>query len=520
MNSYENYEPLNFLNTLEEIQDLNEINESMLDISIKAQDKVLKNKAQREEFLSSKQVIYHKTDGIKLTVLKIQNEGKLTDYIFQYKGSILYPEEYEYETDFTVKQKSVGTSQFQLVFKHFNSLGKNTIPVGTELFIEYLMNKPTLSSNYSTTHKMVLIGYSKSSWDVKFGKLKTSPSSFETVKRPVYQRELNIDTPQKLFSGILGYEKSFEQGILNNNLKKEFQVRKNSIVWDNPELLIQSISEMLLQVESKYGGKEEGVVIYYGNEIIKFQQEYQLDQNARRQIKAKFQDTPENENTYWNNVNRVQNEIQFHVGKRRGLLPQRLKEMSLMLKTYKLDFTHPKKTEVNIKDDIQLNCKTLIIKDLRGNNGQLVLGKFRVLTKDGHVKLINKALREFDQVTVCLVTSKETKETRELRLNMLKQVFGNNPKVNIIEHSSGNLIGIINKSPININQVIQGSDRVQAYQNQLTKMIGVSVQELQRDDGQISQSEVISKLDDENFFKKSTPPEVHKFYNELKDFYK
>lgn len=507
-----------FISLQEPVYDVQEtiLNESMLDISILAQDKVLKNKSQREEFLTSKVTVYHKTDGIKLTVMKIQNDGLLTDYIFQYKGNVLYPGEYDYQTPFKIKRDSVGQSQFGLVFNHFNKLGKNSIPVGTELFIEYLMRKPTLSSQYSDTHKMVLIGYSKSSWEVNYARLKTKPSGFKIEKRMSYARELNIDTPLKLFDGILGSERSLESGIEYKGLRDEYNSRKNSFNWDEDELLIKDISDMFLQVDSKYGGKEEGVVLQYNDKIIKYQQQYQLDQDARRLIKAKYQeDTPEKEGDYWTLVTGEQSKIQFNISSKRGSLESKLQELSQVLKNYKPTFCHSKKCETNIKDDIQLNQKNLIVKSMKGNNGQLVLGKFRVLTKDGHVKLIKKALKEYDQVVVCLVSSKETKVTKDLRMKMLQATFGSNPKVHFIEAQTGNLITILNKSPININQVIQGSDRVQNYTVQLQRQLGVSAQELERDSTQISQTEVISKLNDEAFFKRNTPPEIHNLYNEL-----
>ena len=59
-----------------------------------------------------------------------------------------------------------------------------------------------------------------------------------------------------------------------------------------------------------------------------------------------------------------------------------------------------------IKDDIQLNAKTLIIKNLKGNNNCLMLGKFRIFT-NGHLKVLKSALKDFDNVCICLVTPKE-----------------------------------------------------------------------------------------------------------------
>lgn len=237
-------------------------NKGYLDISIQAAGKYLTTDKKIEEFLTSEVTVEHKTDGIKLQILKQADNGDLKDYIFAYKGNILYSEEFDYQPNTKVKKESIGASQFKTVFEHFDKLGKNSIPVGTELFVEFLMSKPTLSSNYSTKHKMVLIGHSKSSWEEKFGKLKTKPSGFNTDKRDSYAKELKIDTPALLFSGVLGSPQTFTSGIVDNVLKSEFASRKNSMTWDNPKILLDDLRVMFLAIESKYGGLEEGVVIY------------------------------------------------------------------------------------------------------------------------------------------------------------------------------------------------------------------------------------------------------------------
>jgi len=249
------FDKLNFKNFLLESKD-------QLDISIQAAGKYLSSLKRIKEFLSSEVLIEQKTDGVKLSVMKVANNGDLKDYIFAYKNNILYSEEFNYQPDHRVKTESIGASQFKAVFQHFLKLGKNAIPVGTELFIEYLMRKPTLSSNYSKVHKMVLIGHSKSTYTAKFGKLKTSPSGFNTAKRDFYADELKIDTPNKLFFGVLGTEQQFTRGILSKELSKEFNAVKNSITWEVPEIALDDLRELFLRIESKYGGAEEGVVIY------------------------------------------------------------------------------------------------------------------------------------------------------------------------------------------------------------------------------------------------------------------
>jgi hypothetical protein len=233
-----------------------------LDISIQSADKYLTTEGKIEKFLMSEVYVEHKTDGVKLNVIKKNDNGNIDDYIFAYKGNILYKTEYDYQPNIRVKSESIGASQFKTVFQHFAKLGENDIPKGTELFIEFLMSKHTLSSNYSTKHKMVLIGYSESTYVEKFGKLKTKNTGMKTAKRNEFAKQLKIHIPQLLFCGVLGDKDTFSESIKNSSLKLEFNKQKMSMNWDDYELLLNDIKQLFLGVQSKYGGMEEGVVIY------------------------------------------------------------------------------------------------------------------------------------------------------------------------------------------------------------------------------------------------------------------
>ena len=488
----------------------------MLDISIQAAAKYLTSDKKRIEFLTTEVTVEAKTDGVKISAVKVQNNGTAEDYIIAYKGNILYASEYDYQPDAQIKN-SIGASQFKKVFKHFNKLGSNNIPVGTELFIEYLMQKPTLSSNYTKKHRMVLIAHSPCTYTVKFGKLKTKPTGFFTNKRIEFAKALKVSAPLLLFKGIMGSEIQFSKGIKYKELQTKFNASKNSFDWDTPELLIDNIRVLLLDIESEFGGVEEGVVLIFKERILKFQQEYQVDQAARLQIKMKYrQEDPEVETLYWNNVTRTAFEIANSIDVKERQLEEVMKELAILLKKYKLDFENDKKVPAIIKDDIQLNVKTLLIKKMKGNNNALILGKFRVLTEEGHAKLIKRASLLYDKVVICMVTSKDTKSTKDLRTKMMQKAF---PNVEIIHASTGNLITILNKSPININVIYAGSDRVQAYRTQLKSTTGVSVKELPRDDSDISASKVIENIADEAFFKANTPKSIHSMYNEILQAY-
>ena len=487
-----------------------------LDISILAANKFLNSSKKLEWFFNTPVEIEAKTDGVKVTALKIADSGDLSDWIIAYKGHILYSEEFNYNSDDNIKKSSIGSSQFKIVLDHFKSLGKTSIPVGTELQLEYLMRKPTLSSNYERPHGIVLIGYSKSTYSAEFGILKTKNSGMNTAKRDIFAKELKLNVPLKIFDGVMSSKEEFERGILAKDLKIAFSKFKEFFDFSDYTDTYNRLSSLLLGIPSVFGGKEEGVVLKFSDgKILKIQQDYQLDQVKRAEIKNKWKESDESsENQYWENVKGSAYDIFYKIDKKKSLSDM-LSQMSSLLKRYELNYTHSKKNETIIKDDIELNVKTLILKSLKGNNGCLVLGKFRVLTK-AHFNLIKLATKEFDKVLVCLVTSKDTKETEDLRLRMLEvalKQFGN--KVQIVKHNNGNLLRIISNADFNINAVYAGSDRISDYEKQLKNMLGMKVKELNRTDEDISATKVIANINNEKYFNANTPKEIHFLYFDI-----
>ena len=487
-----------------------------LDISILAANKFLNSSKKLEWFFNTPVEIEAKTDGVKVTALKIADDGDLSDWIIAYKGHILYSEEFNYNSDDNIKKSSIGSSQFKVVLDHFKSLGKTSIPVGTELQLEYLMRKPTLSSNYERPHGIVLIGYSKSTYTAEFGILKTKNSGMKTEKRDFYAKDLKLNVPLKIFDGVMSSKEEFERGILAKDLKIAFNKFKEFFDFSDYTDTYNRLSSLLLGIPSVFGGKEEGVVLKFSDgKILKIQQDYQLDQVKRAEIKNKWKESDESsENQYWENVKGSAYDIFYKIDKKKSLSDM-LSQMSSLLKRYELNYTHSKKNETIIKDDIELNVKTLILKSLKGNNGCLVLGKFRVLTK-AHFNLIKLATKEFDKVLVCLVSSKDTAKTEDLRLRMLESAlkqFGN--KVQIVKSSNGNLLRIISNSDFNINAVYAGSDRVSDYEKQLKNVLGMKVKELVRTDEDISATKVIANINNEKYFKQNTPKEIHFLYSDI-----
>jgi len=482
-----------------------------LDISIQNAKKFLTNDVRKQELLTSEVVVEHKTDGVKVTIIKKDNSGVAEkDYIVAYKGDIIYPNEFDYIPKNKIKSKSIGNSQFLFVWDHLRKLRKNSIPIKTELFVEFLMRKPTLSSNYKKKHGMVLIGYSKSTWTEKNGKLFTTPTGFFTEERDQYAKEMKLDVPAVLFKGILGTRKEFNAGILDDEIKRIY--RGIEINWDSTDDIINKISQIFLDVESKYGGKEEGVVIKFNDRLIKFQQPYQTDQVARDKIKAQFRGSVEYEDAYYKKINKFIDTFQKNIDK--SDFASAIYAFNKKLKNTKIDIEHIKKSEEQIKDDMALTFRMRLSKDVA--SGALILGKFRILTKP-HYDMIREAIAKYDTVTINIVSSKETKGTKELRNDIIKHCFSD---VEILNGSTGNLYTIMRKSKNEITTVIAGSDRVDGYKKMLEKNYGISVYEIPRTDEDISATKIIANLEDYEYFKKNTPKCSWKFYKDYLEAYK
>ena len=482
-----------------------------LDISIQDAKKFLTSDAKKEELLTTEATVEHKVDGVKVTIIKQSDTGlSEQDYIVAHKGNIIYPNEFMYLSKTKIKAKSIGNSQFAFVWDHLRKLRKTSIPVGTELFVEFLMNKPTLSSNYKKKHGLVLIGYAKSTWKEKNGKLITKPSGFFTERRNEYAKEMKLDVPAVLFKGILGNRKSFAQGIKDDELKKLY--RGVNVNWDSKEDIIEKISQMFLDVESKYGGKEAGAVVKFNDSIIKFQQAYQSDQIARNRIKGIYRGDVEYEDNYYKEVNKFIDSFQRGIDK--SNFADAIIQFNKKLKNAKIHINHIKKTEEQIKDDIALTFRMRLSKDVA--SGALILGKFKILTK-AHYNMIKEATAKYDTVTINIISSKETKGTKEIRNEIISHCF---PDVEILNSSTGNIFTIMRKSQNEITTIIAGSDRASDYKKILEKNYGIGVYEIPRIDEDASVAKIIDNLEDYQYFKQNTPKCSWNFYKEYLKIYK
>jgi nicotinamide mononucleotide adenylyltransferase len=475
----------------------------MLDVSIKSIEKVFNDSNKIQKLLDTKVEVTEKYDGTKLTLVrndKPWSSNYADNWIVAFKGNILYPEEYVAAPTAKIKKSSIGMSQYKLVFEHLKKNHSNTkdIPTNTEFFIEYIMDKPTLTRDYQVKHGMILLAYSPTKYTEKNGRLKTVSPKFITNNLPKISKSLKIPTPRVIHVGKLG------------------DLAKGS--FSTPESHLAEVRRTLLNLKSEFGGKTEGSVIKMPNgELYKFLQDDQHDKEVRQAKKARYQMDRGKESNYWDEIRNFLKPIIDEI--KVGDLKFALKELSN--KIYKLKsipISHEKKELINIQDDLMLTGKNILMRKLKGNNNAMFSGRFSPPTK-AHIKIVEDAMKKYDGVVLNIVKTKKPDEKNpfplDLQIKMWKSVF---PKLKIQTSETGNLITIIRKSDENINVILAGTDRVRDYENQLKTNPDVSVEEIKRTADDISATKVRNALksDDMVTFKANMDSRLYKFYDELK----
>ena len=159
--------------------------------------------------------------------------------------------------------------------------------------------------------------------------------------------------------------------------------------------------------------------------------------------KNKYKGTAEEESVYSNNIRlsalNIVNQLQQPFKQEK--LNETLKSCAESLLKLKLEYKHPKKTDLQIKDDIHSIIKTIIIKSLKGNNNFLFISRFNILTNI-HYNMIKEAAKKYDNGVICIVSNKDTINTRKLREQMVRACF---PDLEIIHSNNASLLNIIKK---------------------------------------------------------------------------
>lgn len=442
--------------------------------------------------ITSPAVIEEKVDGTKLTLIRngeVWNEDATKNWIVAYKTRIIYPEEFDGLLERNdISGKSIGTSQYKFVWDHLKSVHKNSQAVkpNTELFIEYVMRKPTLTRKYKKLHQLVIISSSRTEFEVRGGRVFSKPTKFNTDMNSTYASSLCLCQPQVMFRGMI----------------------KGPNAVDTVKLLISD-------AESAFGGKVEGAVITFNTgDIFKIVQGDQYDPRVRREIKEGTE--PLDRAAYWNNVRQISEHWVSRLDTSKPI-QQNLSILSVGIYNLPDPEFDTCRNGIITLDDIFLTAKDILIRNTRGNNGALFSGRFSPLTI-AHYNIINDALKKYDTVTVNLVKGARNSNNPfsiEVQKEMINACFGD--LVELTESRTGNIETVLQKSTNVINVVLCGTDRLMNYSGQMKHDHNVKVVEIPRTN-KVSGSLVRGYLraGDRVSFIKNVPSPVADMYDKLK----
>ena len=435
-----------------------------LSLSIQNADNYLINSTKIEEFLTTPIIIERKYNGIKFNILKINNTGRSEeDYIVSHNNEIIQPNEYSFLSKNYLKHISEGVAQLQLVWEHLKKIRKNDIPIGTEM---YLIKEDDI----------ILLSHSKSTYEIRGNKIFTKPKGYFTDKRDIFAESLKICTPDILFEGMLSSKIDLLNGM-KDTLRESY--RKHNIA----EVTLKTVNELLSDFEYIIRYKTKNVILKkYNHKNIKI-----------------------NEDKDYNEF--ILNEA-LKLSKK---LKQNTSSITEMLQSQKISYNNQNREQ--ILEDVYTKSKQILSKRAPGNNGIMIIDKFKIITNE-HYTTIREALAKYDTVSLVIISSKDTKGTKNFRNTMINEVFGNigSTKLEIINTSSKSVEAALEKSKYNINEV-QGNFDTNISSNSLLENY-----ELKEEFEDIEQ-QIIKHINDRRFFETCTPKAIHKFYNEIKAIY-
>lgn len=355
----------------------------MLDIKIPHLAKQIKKQKDISSFLDEKLLICEKFDGTKLSLVRNFLPFDANDYsknwIVSYKGSIIFPQEFMGVTE-EMYEHSIGVCQYKRVFDFLKNCGatiNDDFEPGTELFLEFIQNKHTLTRDYQKFGDLFLLQIDS----VDF--IETG-MRIETISRGKVQyaheitKKIFFKTPPKIFEGFLSKD------------EKDFKK------------LIDKYSNF----ESSLGGRAEGVVIHTSNSVYKIVAEDQYDKDVRKQKKMRYMLDCDSESAYWTEVRKLANTFASFLSKIN--LTSALEAMStLVYSRYESKLPqNSKRNEIIRRDDLMLTSKMILEEILEiGNSSKVaVIPMAAYPFHDGHRILVSRASSENDVVILFVST--------------------------------------------------------------------------------------------------------------------
>lgn len=465
----------------------------------------------------------------KLTLLRNSKPFDKKDFtknwIVSYKGSVMYNKEFTPVNREIIKRDSIGISQYALIFDHLKRIHPYTqlIPKNTEFFLEFIMNKPTLTRKYESYHDLILLDRRSVNYNINFNNiLSTEEKEGNLHNLHVYSKYLGIRTPRKLIKGKLFPFNKLLENTIDIELRNHFLSHKDSFEKCQRHIFkfnyLDVLKEALLSFESEFGNKMEGVVFTdKDNNRYKILQEDQHDSVTRKAIKQKYKGSKEEETEYYRKLYNVAEDL-INIANDDTI--RSFEENLNLISRYVYNvhyagaINHPKKNDHQVRDDLYLTTKILLIKNRKGNNGALFLGRFDPPTKM-HINIVENAYRKYDYVIIGIVNKNRVIDI-ELTKKMWRDIF---PSIEIVEARTGNLVRFIQKTDSNINAILAGTDREETYKIQLQNNPMIKVDHIPRvKDISATQLRAGLKYNDSEQVKRNLDSRHYKYIEQLKNF--
>lgn len=402
----------------------------MLDIKVPQIQKHLTSFQKVQKFFENDVTITEKFDGTKLTLIRNEEPLNVRDrtknWIVAYKGNRIYAEEFEGVKNEMLKH-SIGVCQYKRVFDLLRAIPEKSsdVPQGTELFIEFIQNKTTLTRDYKKFGDMFLLGYAFPVIFTSLFRVETASSELNESAIPTICREMGFKQPPVLFAG-------------------KIDVNENTL-----EELVEKYSNM----ESSLGGQAEGVVIKNAaNERVKIVAKDQYDKVVRSEKKKRYAlDEPE-ESKYWEMIREQAKNLV--VARTFMNVQQHLACMSVAVyrtSILNIKAKNSKKHPVIRRDDLMLTAKMLLEEEheMTENGGIGVIPLAGRPLHAGHWSLIENAAKE--SKTVYLFVSNKSRGDGSVRIehrHMLK-VW----KDVLMKHLPKNVVLRFSESPLYDSQI-------------------------------------------------------------------
>ena len=288
--------------------------------------------------------------------------------------------------------------------------GTGEIATGTEFFIEFIQNKPTITRDYAKLHGLYLVGYGPTKFLVSRGQLHSTASfKNDPVELHKYASILKLGMFPKLFEGNLSSYEAIMQGVVDEGLRRLVSTEMSGIDFSDPLQIVNGMISTFSKVQSSLGGQAEGVVITVGGDDMTPEKLYKVlasDQHskeARHLKKSRYLGTDDEENSYWKEVNRVVDDVLDRVGT--GDPEQTLKKVSKIV--YSMDVpSHPVKKPINVQEDIVLTAKLRLYGT--GTHGAFKVAVIPMAAKPfhaGHDNLIEQAIADGNDAVILFIST-------------------------------------------------------------------------------------------------------------------